>query len=50
MCNGASGPSRDEFVAVKKSGRGQVVLEGAPSGVYYTVRQEVYGLHAVVIA
>jgi cleavage and polyadenylation specificity factor subunit 2 len=50
VCNGASGSSKDEYVAVKKSGRGQVILEGAPSGVYYTVRQEVYDLHAVVVA
>ncbi|KAF8312281.1 hypothetical protein DL93DRAFT_2126087 [Clavulina sp. PMI_390] len=37
-------------VAVKKTGRGQVVLEGAPSQIYYLVRQEVYGLHAVVMS
>jgi len=47
VCNGASADSQ---VAVKKMGRGQVVVEGAPSQVYYLVRQEVYGLHAVVVS
>ena len=47
VCNGASA---DAQVAVKKIGRGQVIVEGAPSQVYYLVRQEVYGLHAVVVS
>lgn len=47
VCNGNSTSSQ---VAVKKTGRGQVVLEGPPSQVYYLVRQEVYGLHAVVVS
>lgn len=47
VCNGNSTSSQ---VAVKKTGRGQVVLEGSPSQVYYLVRQEVYGLHAVVVS
>lgn len=47
VCNGAS---TDSQVAVKKIGRGQVVVEGAPSQVYYLVRQEVYSLHAVVVS
>lgn len=44
---GAASPNED-VVAVKKTGRGQVVLEGPASAVYYAVRQEVYGLHAVI--
>lgn len=49
MCNAAAGATTSP-VAVKKTGRGQVVLEGTPSPVYYLVRQEVYGLHAVVVS
>lgn len=37
-------------VAVKKTGRGKVELEGAVSDVYYIVRKEIYGLHALVAA
>jgi cleavage and polyadenylation specificity factor subunit 2 len=46
--NGGGNGVSTQYVAVKKTGRGQVILEGAPSDVYYTVRQQVYGLHAVV--
>ncbi|KAH9985192.1 beta-lactamase-like protein [Russula compacta] len=37
-----------ETVAVRKSGRGQVELEGTVCDVYYKVRKEIYGLHALV--
>lgn len=35
-------------VAVRKSARGQVELEGTVCDVYYKVRKEIYGLHALV--
>lgn len=37
-----------ESVAVRKSARGQVELEGTVCDVYYKVRKEIYGLHALV--
>ena len=37
-----------ETVAVRKSARGQVELEGTVCDVYYKVRKEIYGLHALV--
>ena len=40
----------DETVAVGKSARGQVELEGTVSSVYYKVRKEIYALHALVSA
>jgi len=39
-----------DFVTVKKEGRDQVVVDGMPSDIYYTVRKEIYGLHAIVAA
>lgn len=42
--------SLGDSVAVKKTGRGKVELEGAVSDVYYIVRKEIYGLHALVAA
>ncbi len=45
VCRGDS-----ETVAVRKSARGQVELEGTVSNVYYKVRREIYGLHALVSA
>ncbi|KAH7107776.1 beta-lactamase-like protein [Auriculariales sp. MPI-PUGE-AT-0066] len=35
-------------VAVRKLGRGKVEIDGGVSPTFYAVRQEVYGLHAVV--
>lgn len=35
-------------VAVRKVGRGKVEVEGGVCDVYYTVRREVYALHAIV--
>ncbi|KAG5651375.1 hypothetical protein H0H81_008874 [Sphagnurus paluster] len=40
----------DETVAVRKTAMGKVELEGNVSEVYYTVRQEIYNLHALVAA
>ncbi len=37
-----------ETVAVRKTARGQVELEGTVCDVYYKVRREIYGLHALV--
>jgi cleavage and polyadenylation specificity factor subunit 2 len=50
MCGkkGASTNSLEESVAVKKTGRGKVEMEGSVSDVYYAVRREVYNLHALV--
>ncbi|TFK22351.1 hypothetical protein FA15DRAFT_671650 [Coprinopsis marcescibilis] len=39
-----------ETVAVRKVARGKVELEGNVSDVYYTVRKEIYNLHALVAA
>jgi cleavage and polyadenylation specificity factor subunit 2 len=40
----------EESVAVRKTGRGKVYLEGNVSDVYYLVRKEIYNLHALVAA
>jgi len=45
VCRGGSDV---ETVAVRKSARGQVELEGTVCDVYYKVRKEIYGLHALV--
>lgn len=37
-------------VAVKKLAKGKIELEGNVSDVYYTVRREIYNLHALVAA
>ncbi|KAJ7683990.1 beta-lactamase-like protein [Mycena rosella] len=46
---GGSGALEDS-VAVRKTGSGKVELEGGASQVYYTVRKEIYNLHALVAA
>ncbi|EPQ59026.1 hypothetical protein GLOTRDRAFT_113854 [Gloeophyllum trabeum ATCC 11539] len=57
MCGKRKGGSKgdsvlgmEDMVAVRKTGRGKVELEGSASEVYYTVRKEIYGLHALVAA
>jgi len=40
----------EESVAVRKTGRGKVELEGNVSEMYYKVRKEIYNLHALVAA
>ncbi|KAF8076581.1 beta-lactamase-like protein [Lyophyllum atratum] len=40
----------EESVAVRKTAMGKVELEGNVSEVYYTVRREIYKLHALVAA
>ncbi|PFH51359.1 hypothetical protein AMATHDRAFT_74923 [Amanita thiersii Skay4041] len=44
------GELAEDTVSVKKMARGHVVLEGSTSEVYYTVRREIYNLHALVAA
>lgn len=39
-----------ESVSVRKTGRGNVELEGNVSDIYYTVRKEIYNLHATLVA
>ncbi|OJA09308.1 hypothetical protein AZE42_03126 [Rhizopogon vesiculosus] len=43
-----SSSSLQETVAVRKTGRGRVELEGNVSDIYYVVRKEIYNLHALV--
>lgn len=47
---GSTSDSLEDSVAVRKTARGKVELEGAVSKVYYTVRKEIYNLHALVAA
>ncbi|KZT13019.1 uncharacterized protein LAESUDRAFT_719328 [Laetiporus sulphureus 93-53] len=47
---GGNSDSWEDSVAVKKTTRGRVELEGSVSDVYYTVRREIYNLHALVAA
>lgn len=47
---GSASESLEDSVAVKKTGRGRVELEGSISSVYYIVRREIYNLHALVAA
>ncbi|KAF8759782.1 Cleavage and polyadenylation factor 2 C-terminal [Rhizoctonia solani] len=50
VCGTRTSGTLDDVVAVRKTARGQVVVEGSISDVYYTVRREVYDLHALVAA
>jgi cleavage and polyadenylation specificity factor subunit 2 len=47
-----TGPSDglEESVAVRKTAKGKVELEGNVSDIYYAVRKEIYLLHALVAA
>ena len=45
---GSTQDELEETVAVKKLARGKVELEGNVSDIYYTVRREIYNLHALV--
>ncbi|KAI0772039.1 beta-lactamase-like protein [Trametes elegans] len=47
---GTTADSLEDSVAVRKTGRGRVELEGSVSDIYYKVRKEVYALHALVAA
>ncbi|KAG8749879.1 hypothetical protein FRC12_013176 [Ceratobasidium sp. 428] len=50
VCGSRTSGSLEDAVAVRKTARGQVMVEGAISDIYYTVRREVYDLHALVAA
>ena len=47
---GVSLESLGDSVAVRKTARGRVEVEGSVSDVYYTVRREVYNLLVLVAA
>ena len=47
---GTSNTSSGGSVAVRKLAKGKIELEGNVSEVYYTVRREIYNLHALVAA
>jgi cleavage and polyadenylation specificity factor subunit 2 len=47
---GTSTTSSEGSVAVRKLAKGKIELEGNVSEVYYTVRREIYNLHALVAA
>lgn len=47
---GASADAIEHTVAVKKTTRGRVEVEGTVSDVYYAVRREIYNLHALIAA
>lgn len=46
----ATSETLEDSVAVRKTAKGKVELEGNVSEIYYTVRQEIYNLHALVAA
>ncbi|KAI0315379.1 beta-lactamase-like protein [Amylostereum chailletii] len=52
ICGLRSGGLSDlsEAVAVRKTAKGKVEMEGSANEVYYKVRKEIYGLHALVAA
>lgn len=46
----ATSDTLEDAVAVRKTAKGKVELEGDVSEVYYSVRREIYNLHALVAA
>ncbi len=48
VCSGGGSGDLEQTVAVRKTGRGKISVEGATGDVYFTVRKEIYALHAVV--
>jgi cleavage and polyadenylation specificity factor subunit 2 len=51
ICGGGKGTGTlEDSVSVRKTAKGKVELEGNVSDVYYTVRREIYSLHALVAA
>jgi cleavage and polyadenylation specificity factor subunit 2 len=50
ICSGGGTGEMEQIVAVRKTGRGQLSVEGTTGEVYFTVRKEVYALHALVAA
>lgn len=50
ICSGGGTGEMEQIVAVRKTGRGKLSVEGTTGDVYFSVRKEVYGLHALVAA
>ncbi|KDQ20588.1 hypothetical protein BOTBODRAFT_100390 [Botryobasidium botryosum FD-172 SS1] len=50
VCSVNSDEDIQDQVAVRKTGKGQVMLEGSVCNTYYTIRREIYHLHALVAA
>ncbi|KAG9039624.1 hypothetical protein FRB95_009205 [Tulasnella sp. JGI-2019a] len=48
VCSGGGSGDLEQTVAVRKLGRGKITVEGNAGDVYFTVRKEVYALHAIV--
>jgi len=48
VCSGGGVGELEQTVAIRKTGRGKISIEGSTGDVYFTVRDEVYSLHAVV--
>jgi len=48
VCSGGGVGEMEQTVAVRKTGRGRISVEGSTGDVYFTIRKEIYALHAVV--
>lgn len=48
VCSGGGTGDAEQTVAVRKTGRGKISVEGSAGDVYFAVRKEIYALHAVV--
>ncbi|KAG8900408.1 hypothetical protein FRB99_006056 [Tulasnella sp. 403] len=48
VCSGGGTGEMEQTVAVRKTGRGRVSVEGSTGDVYFTIRKEIYALHAMV--
>lgn len=48
VCRSAVSGDEEDTVAVRKTRQGQVRVEGDASSLFYTVREEIYKLHALV--
>jgi len=48
VCSGGGTGDLEQTVAIRKTGRGKISVEGATGDVYFTVRKEIYSLHAIV--
>jgi cleavage and polyadenylation specificity factor subunit 2 len=48
VCRSAVTGDEEDTVAVRKTRKGQVRVEGDASSLFYTVREEIYKLHALV--
>lgn len=48
VCSGGGTGDLEQTVAVRKSGRGRISVEGSTGDVYFAIRKEIYSLHAMV--